>query len=52
MARMVELVSVKATSVAAPRAAPFMVIWPVSLLSVTPVLLLLACVTVPPRPAR
>src|ERR1035437_7351294 len=47
---MAELVSVKATSAAAARAALFIVIWPLALFSVTPVALLDACVTTPPAP--
>ena len=44
------LVSVKLTSAAAARAAAFKVICPDTLSKVTPVLLLVACVTVPPAP--
>src|SRR6266851_977665 len=51
VAAMALLVREKATDVAATKAAPLIVIVPVTLLSVTPVDLLVACVTVPPAPA-
>ena len=50
LAEMVELVSVKPTLVCAANEAPFIVIWPEGLFSVTPVDLLVSCVTLPCPP--
>ena len=49
-AAIAELVKVKLTEAPPESNALFIVIWPVTLFSVTPVDLLVACVTVPPAP--
>lgn len=50
VAAIVEFVRVNETVAAPPSEALFIVIWPTTLSSVTPVDLLVACVTVPPDP--